>query len=334
MGPENESKSVAQKRLPLRKAVRRFLRNNMFSGAANLLGAMPPAWATRILLAPAFLARFSSVGVIATGNLEQALGETMSPRELRACHQDAFKHAARMTAEGAFLARASAARRSDWLDRHVHVDESIKHLHRALAAGHGAILATAHLGNWELVAAALVHIGVDGAVVGRFRERDISASWIVKMRERTGVTTLPQDSHPKRLLRVLKDGQVLGLVCDLDVKRLDGEFLPFFGQPALTMTAPAALARASKAPIIPVRCVRTREHPDRYTILFDPCLQWDPELTKAQAKTQILTELNVTFESWIRETPEQWAWYQPRWRTRPGTHQPMPLTERNRRNRP
>ncbi|MBL4769971.1 MAG: lysophospholipid acyltransferase family protein [Planctomycetes bacterium] len=323
-----------EKPLPVRKAVRRFIRNNMFSGAACLLGALPSTWTTRILLAPAFLARFSSVGSIATSNLEQALGETLSPQELRACHRGVFKHAARMTAEAAFFSRASSARRSAWFDRHVHVDESIKHLHRALARGQGVILATAHLGNWELIAAALAHIGVHGAVVGRFRERDISASWIVNMRERTGVTTLPQDSHPKRLLRVLKDGQVLGLVCDLDVKRLDGEFLPFFGRLALTMTAPAALARASKAPIIPVRCVRTREHPERYTILFDPGLQWDLELTKAQAKTQILTDLNATFEGWIRETPEQWAWYQPRWRTRPGAHQPMPLTERNRRNRP
>jgi KDO2-lipid IV(A) lauroyltransferase len=134
-------------------------------------------------------------------------------------------------------------------------------------------------------------------------------------------------------MRMLRKGAALGLVCDLEVKRVDGVFLPFFGRAALTMTAPAALARAARTPIVPVRCVRTHEQPDRYTVCFDPPLKWDPDLEKEQARDLILTGLNRTFERWIRSTPEQWAWYQPRWRTRPGSHVSMPIGERNRRTR-
>jgi lauroyl/myristoyl acyltransferase len=316
-----------------RKRMRRALRAKVLGSCAAMVGTLPPELAARLMRAPAFLASKGSAGDIARDNLELAFGHSWSREQLRQCHSGVFQQAARLASEVSFLSRANAARRNAWLLSNVHVHESIRHLHTALEEGHGAILATAHLGNWELIGPSMIQLGLDGAVVGRFRERDPSADWIVRMRERVGVTTFPQDSNPKELLRLLKKGQVLGLVCDLEVKRMAGEFLPFFGRSALTMTAPAALTRASKAPIVPVRCVRTPGNPDQYTLTFEPPLAWDDTLSKPEARTRILTDLNSIFERWIRATPEQWAWYQPRWRTRPGTHESVPLRERNRRNR-
>ncbi len=281
---------------------------------------------------PAYLASLNSPGKVATKNLELAFQPAWSPAAIKACHRSVFKHTARVAAEAAFLSQANDERRLQWIERNVHVDDSIEHLHAALGEGRGAILTTAHIGNWELIAATLASKGLQGAVVGKFRERDPSAQWIVRMRKRTGVQTLAQDSSPKELLRVLNAGQSLGLVCDLEVKRLDGEFLPFFGELALTMTAPAALARVSKSPIVPVRCIKSPDSPERYTISFEGPLSLDRSLPKQEARTSLLIKINKIFERWIRETPEQWAWYQPRWRTRPGSHQAVPLSERKRRN--
>ncbi len=314
--------------------MRRAMRAWIFARIAGFLGMLPPKLAGALMGPPAYLASLGSIGKLATKNLELAFQPTWSPEAIRKCQRAVFQNAAHVASEAAFLSQAKQGRRREWMAQNVHVDDSIKHLHTALKQGRGAILATAHLGNWELVAAALANHGVQGAVVGKFKKRDPSASWVVRMRERNGVRTLAQDSNPKELLRVLKDGQVLGLVCDLEVKRLDGEFLPFFGEQALTMSAPAALARASKASIVPVRCIRTPDCPERYTILFEAPLCWDSSLAKPEARTHLLSELNGTFERWIRETPEQWAWYQPRWRARPETHRPVPITERKRRNRP
>jgi KDO2-lipid IV(A) lauroyltransferase len=100
------------------------------------------------------------------------------------------------------------------------------------------------------------------------------------------------------------------------VRRLDGEFLPFLGRDALTMTAPAALARATQRPLLPARCVFDRAR-GRYVLSFEPALEPDPALDR-RARTRDLTlRLNAVFERWIRAHPEQWAWHQPRWRTRP-----------------
>ena len=61
---------------------------------------------------------------------------------------------------------------------------------------------------------------------------------------------------------------------------------------------------------------------------FDPPLSVDASLSKKEATIELTGRLNDVYESWIRETPEQWAWYQPRWRTRPGTLDAIPLSAR------
>jgi len=90
--------------------------------------------------------------------------------------------------------------------------------------------------------------------------------------------------------------------------------VPFFGVPALTQTAPAALARAARLPILPVRCVARGAG---YAMLADEPLELGPALPRAEAALELLARLNATYERWIREDPAQWAWHQPRWRTRP-----------------
>ncbi|MCA9000809.1 MAG: hypothetical protein KDB61_02715 [Planctomycetes bacterium] len=299
------------------RVVRRRVRARLFAIAAWCLGNLPPSLATRILAIPAVLANRGRLGRMVRSNLELALGDEFTEQDRRACSRAVFHHTARLIAEATFLSQANARRRRTWFERHVTIDPSIEHLERALGMGRGVILATGHLGNWELIAPSMVDRGLHGAVVAQFNDRDPAAPWIVNMRRNAGVETLSQDAHPKELLRLLKEGGALGIVCDLEVKRVDGVFVPFFGRDALTMTAPAALARASKAPIVPVHCVHGQEDPTRYTIRFDPPMEWDASMPKIEARDAILTGLNQTIEGWIRRVPEEWAWYQPRWRTRP-----------------
>ena len=98
---------------------------------------------------------------------------------------------------------------------------------------------------------------------------------------------------------------------DLRVKRLDGRSIPFFGVPAHTMTAPASLARAHRAPLVPIRCVRPAGS-ERYLLSVDEPLELRGDLPRDEATELILTEQNRLFERWILETPEQWAWHQRR----------------------
>jgi KDO2-lipid IV(A) lauroyltransferase len=108
----------------------------------------------------------------------------------------------------------------------------------------------------------------------------------------------------------------LGLVTDLEVRRLHGEFVPFLGLPALTLSAPAALARAAGVPLLPAVCVFDARA-GRWRLSFEAPLELDRELERGAARTELLARQNAVFGGWIRAHPEQWAWHQPRWRTRP-----------------
>ena len=272
------------------------------------------------------LATRTRAGEHARANLALALGDEIDLAGREQLVRAMLRHNARLGAEWLRLSRGNSPPHDSqgWIDERVTIDPSIEHLDRVLALGRGAIVVTAHIGNWELLAAALHRRGHGGAVVGRHNRRDPASHWLIEMRRAYGVTTLPQDSSPRELLRVLESGAVLGILCDLEVRRLDGEFVDFFGIPALTMTAPAALARVARTPLVPVRCTRRRAtRPGSgsslslpaasangpYELRAEEPLHYERSPDRKQDARVLLKRLNELYERWIRETPEQWAWH-------------------------
>jgi lauroyl/myristoyl acyltransferase len=224
---------------------------------------------------------------------------------------------ARQIADGVRLSRPDAGA---WIDEIVEPGEGYERIAETLEQTPGTIILGGHMGNWELLAIYLVRRGVRGVVVGRGRgEQD----WLAEMRSKHGVETLPQDASARETLRILRSGRILGVLSDLEARQLDGTFVPFLGQPALTMTAPAAIARAARAPLLPVRCVFNPQR-KRYQVLVDPPLWSNPELDSKAATLDLLLRMNRVYESWIRANPEQWAWHQRRWWTKPGSFEAIP----------
>jgi Kdo2-lipid IVA lauroyltransferase/acyltransferase len=311
--------------------LRRRLRARALGAVIKVAPWIPGPAVNLSLSAAAAVARRSRLGARARANLELALGAELDEAARERLLRDTFAHSARQFREWLRLARGAAPqdRSGAWIEELVELDPSVERLDEVLAGGRGALIFTAHLGNWELLAARLRRRGHLGAVVGRRHPRSPGSAWLPRVRRGYGLETLAQDAPPRRALEVLRRGEILGVLTDLEVRRLDGEFVPFFGQPALTMSAPAALARAARLPLLPVRCVATG--PRSYRLSVDPPLELDPGLPRNQARSELLERMNLTFERWIRETPEQWAWHQHRWRTRPGERPSMPLAERRRR---
>lgn len=281
---------------------------------------VPRRFTLAILRIFARAARFTRFEAQTLDNLERTLGQELSKQQRRTLARDVRLFAARLFEEWMFLARAAHGLRARgqveaWLANQVEFDASCARLFSAAREGRGLLIATAHLGNWEVLAAALRMRGLDGAVVGLRKHRDPSSNWLVGIRSALSVRTIPQDAPPREVLGVLRAGGTLGLLCDLEVRRLSGIYVPFFGLEALTQTAPAALSRAAKLPVHPVRIVARGE---RYVVLAEEPLELAHDLPREAATRDLLAQLNRVYERWIREDPAQWAWHQPRWRTRPG----------------
>jgi len=309
--------------------LRRRLRARALSAAARAAGWLPEPALRAALGAATPLLRLSRLERRTREQLELALGGELDARARAKIAAGVRRHTARLAADWLRLAEAGdpASPRSAWIDGAVELDASRAHLDRLRDAGRGILIVTAHLGDWELLCARLHRLGLTGAVIGFERPNDPAHRWLERVRAGYGVTTLPQHTGARTILRTLRAGGTIGLLCDLEVRRLDGEFVPFFGRPALTMTAPAALARAAELPLLPASCVWCD---GRYRLRFEAPLELDPALDKQAAQLDLLTRLNATYERWIRATPEQWAWHQPRWRAQPGAVPLAPLAEQRR----
>lgn len=230
----------------------------------------------------------------------------------RAFHRDVADHVALQTSHWLRLARGAGPgeRRGAWVDDLVRLDGTCERLDRALARGRGAIVVTAHIGDWELLCARLRRLGHHGAVVGRVRGNDPSHAWLVRMRRAYGTDTLPQDAPPRSMLRVLRGGGILGLLTDLRARRVDARPVPLMGVTVPTMTAAAAFTRASGASVVPMRC--TRDPDGAFTLRADEPLTLDPARPRREAEDALLTAQNDAFGRWILDAPEQWAWHQER----------------------
>ena len=127
----------------------------------------------------------------------------------------------------------------------------------ALRSG-GVVLATLHVGDWELAARHLAALGyplhvVAGVQMNRFLTEALRAD---KTRRR--IEVIGPDDPPLRLLRALRGGGVIALLLDGDVYRV-GEPTPFLGR---TIRLPAGAGRLSAATNRPILVSWSRARPD------------------------------------------------------------------------
>jgi KDO2-lipid IV(A) lauroyltransferase len=298
--------------------LRRRVRAAAFSAIERGAGWMPPTLVHGALRGVAGLARFSRFEELARANLERVYGGELAPEAQRALARAVRLHAARQVHDWLRLARVDPRDPASgrWIEDEVELDGSFALYERELARGRGVLIVTAHLGDWELLAARVERTGARGSVVGHERTNDPAARFFARMRERNGLRTIRQSASPREALEVLRAGRPLGLLTDLEVRRLHGEFVPFLGSPALTLTAPAALARAAGVPLLPASCVFDARS-GRWRLRFEEPLELERGLARREARLDLLARQNEVFGRWIRAHPEQWAWHQPRWRTRP-----------------
>jgi KDO2-lipid IV(A) lauroyltransferase len=181
-------------------------------------------------------------------------------------------------------------------------------LDEALAPGRGAIFATGHLGNWELMAAALARAGYPISTVAKESRNPRFTRLIEAERARFGVECIyrGRPGAVAGLRRALRRGRILGLLIDQDT-RVPGVFVPFFGRAAFTPVAAAAIALRTGAPVVVGSIRRRRDGVHEVTV--ERCaLPAEP-----RAATALLT---ARFEERVRRRPSQWVWFHERWRTR------------------
>ncbi len=182
---------------------------------------------------------------VAMEQLKQSLDPTTPPSRLKAITRGVFQNLSLNVVEWLRLPRYSNKDVQDLI-----TCEGIDHIRNALKKGNGAIVVSAHFGNWEMIPVYLASLGFQGGVLARRLRYPEYESFLLSMRGDKGVPTIAR-GEVKDVARLLRTNQIIGVMPDQDVDSLEGVFVNFFGRPAYTPLGPAALSLMTGAPIIP-----------------------------------------------------------------------------------
>jgi KDO2-lipid IV(A) lauroyltransferase len=116
----------------------------------------------------------------------------------------------------------------------------------------------------------------------------------------------------KPIIRAMRDGLPYFMLPDMDFGDKDAPFVPFFGIPAATLTAPGRIAAATGATVIPVVATFLPNYRG-WRVKFYPAFENYPGDDMVAAARQ----MNAFIEERVREAPAEYFWTHKRFKTRP-----------------
>jgi Kdo2-lipid IVA lauroyltransferase/acyltransferase len=243
----------------------------------------------------------------ALGHLEPGLAGEALERRVKALAREVFLNRGRWFLDMNLLACRRSTRdlfrytvRGDWA-----------RLRECVKGGRGAILASAHLGNWH---GGGVMVARHGFPVRAVMYRNMAGDAMdLGVARRGGVGQAWVDGDPfsmVELVRALRRGEILAMLADNPWDSRSEE-VPFFGRPARFPVGPTRLARLAGVPIFPAFCTWTR--PREYdATLCDPievAETGDPREVERDA----LHRLVRVIEDFVGRNLPVWFNFEPAW---------------------
>jgi Kdo2-lipid IVA lauroyltransferase/acyltransferase len=254
---------------------------------------------------------------IAFENFGQVLGLPWNHPVTRRTAQRAFGNYFKMIADFILMDSLSP----DQIRAMVHPNGR-ERLDQALAQNRGAVVVTAHMSNWDILAAAAAVYGYPiNAVTNELPSGGLNGL-VVASRARIGMKMISLGPGSLRsIMKALQRNELVALASDLYGGER-GISVPFFNRPALFPPGPASIALKTGAPIIPVW---VRRQPNN-TYIAEVEAPLEVSRTGDLVRDiQVTTERIVEFfERIIRQEPDQWLVFLPVWKARqqPATPQP------------
>ncbi|MBN2384913.1 lysophospholipid acyltransferase family protein [bacterium] len=240
-------------------------------------------------------------------NYRVILGQDISKRELDRTSRQTLRNFARYFVDlFYFRGKSHDAIRSFLGDV-----SGVPEFEAALGLGRGAVLLTAHLGNWELGGYFLGQKQLPINVVyyqDRFKQLELLRSLTRKDMavKEIGIGSGPLAGLP--IIRALKRNEIVAMQGDRDF-RGDGLNVTFFGRQVRFPVGPVICAMIANAPIIPVFILR---NPDNtYNIIAQPPLFVEGDSKDRPAVERNLQAVASMIETMVERYPSQWYCFYP-----------------------
>ncbi|AKU90619.1 lysophospholipid acyltransferase family protein [Vulgatibacter incomptus] len=199
-------------------------------------------------------------------------------------------------------------------DRLVEV-EGYERFEDAFAEGKGAIIATAHFGNFELLGSFFARKGQPITAITKVLSRNFLNAFWLDQRRRGGLREVPDSGSIRDILGVLRRKEILAVMIDQNMIPRRAIFAPFFGTLAATSPGPAVFAERTGAPVFLV--LMHRLPGGRHRVVVEGPIPFDRTGDRDADVLAFTARLNLALEAQVRAEPESWYWVHRRWKTRP-----------------
>jgi KDO2-lipid IV(A) lauroyltransferase len=182
----------------------------------------------------------------------------------------------------------------------------------AARSSSGVILLAPHIGNWEIFGFHLCD-KLKSTWLYQPPKFKLLDELITKTRSRAGIEMTPTNrAGVSNVLGALKRGEVVGILPDQIPSAEGGEFAPFFGEPAFTMTLVSRLIQKTQAKVF-CGFAKRLSGAKGYKVIVEEAKSdiYSKDINKS------LIALNKTIEKTILISVEQYSWEYKRFRKRP-----------------
>ncbi len=277
-------------------------------GATFLMRYVPAGVAHRLVSWFTPLVLWFARGYVerASSNMRQVLGPDGDSREVKRLTQAVFANYARYMVD---LVRLPSMDPSELVEGVTVV--GWERLEAAFAAGRGVVVATGHVGSWDLAGAFVVARGLPVSVIvetlkpARWNER------VQRIREHVGMRAIPMESGVRDMLAVLRRKEALAVLVDRPLAG-DGVPVTFFGRTTHVPGGAATLALRAGATLLPAALIRDPDGRGYVAHIGEPIS------TQAGGRSAAdIQELTQRVMSWledlIRRHPDQWYMFRQMW---------------------
>ena len=178
--------------------------------------------------------------------------------------------------------------------------------------GKGAVIATCHSDNWELMGGAFAQSGISLVGVAKQQKSGNMDRFINEYRTLIGMH-ITYKTGVREMLEMLGEGWFIGLIMDQDTNRHDGVIVKFFNEPTNYVPGAASMSRFKNIPIFPAFMHRNED--GTHTLIVQPAIYVKKTKDKREDIKQTTQQLAALIEEHIRKYPEEWFWLHDRWKS-------------------
>jgi KDO2-lipid IV(A) lauroyltransferase len=235
--------------------------------------------------------------------IQSSSGVALSQRALHSLARENFLNFAKYLVDFFKFLRIDNRR----MERIVHYGNLPTMLDGLLQQGKGLLFVSAHLGNYELGAAALAALGYKFNGVALWVPDEKLNNLYQQYRISRGIRPIPFGRAARECIAALRRNEIVGVIGDRDFTP-SNRTVEFFGRPARLPDGPAKLALVTGAPLLPAFMIRLPD--DTFAYIVDEPIWADKS---RHSVDDIMRQVATALERVIRQHSEQWFLFHDLW---------------------